>query len=133
MLFSSFKIWYFLSYSLLCFLCYFLLYFLWLIFAVIFLLVDIVYYLYVSWFVAIDFIKIVLLVYFSIIHRIPAKKIWIPDMQLQHSQEGTGMLPMETLVILNSKGKVQFVPAPGKFKSACQVGNLGPNSMGPYK
>ncbi|XP_023334348.1 acetylcholine receptor subunit alpha [Eurytemora carolleeae] len=55
--------------------------------------------------------------------RLPAGQIWIPDLQLQHTPIGSGMLSTESNAILDSSGLVKHTP-PGTIKTICQEMDL---------
>uniref|UniRef100_A0A8C9Q4D7 Neuronal acetylcholine receptor subunit beta-4 n=1 Tax=Spermophilus dauricus TaxID=99837 RepID=A0A8C9Q4D7_SPEDA len=52
--------------------------------------------------------------------RIPAKRIWLPDIVLYNNADGTYEVSVYTNVVVRSNGSIQWLP-PAIYKSACKI------------
>lgn len=52
--------------------------------------------------------------------RIPAKRVWLPDIVLYNNADGTYEVSVYTNVIVRSNGSIQWLP-PAIYKSACKI------------
>ncbi|KAM6149918.1 neuronal acetylcholine receptor subunit beta-4 [Erethizon dorsatum] len=52
--------------------------------------------------------------------RIPAKRIWLPDIVLYNNADGTYEVSVYTNVVLRSNGSIEWLP-PAIYKSACKI------------
>ncbi|XP_075860713.1 neuronal acetylcholine receptor subunit beta-4 [Microcebus murinus] len=52
--------------------------------------------------------------------RIPARRIWLPDIVLYNNADGTYEVSVYTNVVVRSNGSVQWLP-PAIYKSACKI------------
>ncbi|XP_008052504.1 neuronal acetylcholine receptor subunit beta-4 [Carlito syrichta] len=52
--------------------------------------------------------------------RIPARRVWLPDIVLYNNADGTYEVSVYTNVIVHSNGSVQWLP-PAIYKSACKI------------
>uniref|UniRef100_G3U289 Neuronal acetylcholine receptor subunit beta-4 n=1 Tax=Loxodonta africana TaxID=9785 RepID=G3U289_LOXAF len=52
--------------------------------------------------------------------RIPAKRVWLPDIVLYNNADGTYEVSVYTNVVVRSNGSIQWLP-PAIYKSACKI------------
>uniref|UniRef100_A0A2K6EP81 Neuronal acetylcholine receptor subunit beta-4 n=1 Tax=Propithecus coquereli TaxID=379532 RepID=A0A2K6EP81_PROCO len=52
--------------------------------------------------------------------RIPAKRIWLPDIVLYNNADGTYEVSVYTNAVVHSNGSIQWLP-PAIYKSACKI------------